>query len=154
MVDNYRTKQQLLNELAVLRRRITEFEKSEVERKQMEEALRQRERLYRAIGESINYGVWVCAPDGRNIYASESFLKMVGLTQEECSNFGWGNVLHPDNAERTIAELKECVRTSGYYANTVGQYGNEKVIKEHVREQGRTYHQIHRGQLTLFERFA
>ena len=41
--------------------------------------------------------------------------------------------------------------TSGYYASTVGQYGNEKVIKEYVRKQGRTYHQIHRGQLTLFD---
>src|ERR1035437_7115688 len=41
--------------------------------------------------------------------------------------------------------------TSGYYANTVGQYGNEKVIKENVRKQGRIYHQIHRGQLTLFD---
>lgn len=44
--------------------------------------------------------------------------------------------------------------TSGYYANTVGQYGNEKIIKEYVKKQGRTYHQIHRGQLTLFEGFA
>ena len=75
------------------------------ERKRMEQELRQSERLYRAIGESINYGVWVCAPDGRNIYASESFLKMVGQTQEECSSFGWGNVLHPDDAERTIARM-------------------------------------------------
>jgi putative transposase len=41
--------------------------------------------------------------------------------------------------------------TSGYYANTVGQYGNEKVIKEYVRKQGHIYHQIHRGQLTLFD---
>jgi REP element-mobilizing transposase RayT len=41
--------------------------------------------------------------------------------------------------------------TSGYYANTVGQYGNEKVIREYVHKQGRTYRQIHRGQLTLFD---
>lgn len=81
--------------------------------KHAEEALRHSEQLYRAIGESINYGVWVCAPDGRNIYASESFLNMVGLTQEQCSNFGWGDVLHPDDAERTIAAWKECVRTEG-----------------------------------------
>ena len=85
------------------------------ERKQIEQALRESEALYRAIGESINYGVWVCAPDGRNIYASESFLKMVGLTQEECSSFGWGNVLHPDDAERTIAAWQECVRTGGVW---------------------------------------
>jgi PAS domain S-box-containing protein len=83
------------------------------DRKKMGEALRQREQLYRAIGESINYGVWVCAPDGRNTYASESFLRMVGLTQEECSNFGWGSVLHPDDAERTIAAWQECIRTEG-----------------------------------------
>ena len=81
------------------------------DRRRAEEALRASERLYRAIGESIDYGVWVCAPDGRNTYASESFLRMVGITQEQCSNFGWGNVLHPDDAERTIAAWKECVRT-------------------------------------------
>ena len=71
------------------------------------------ERIYRAIGESIDYGVWVCAPDGRNIYASDSFLRLVGITQEQCSDFGWGDVLHPDDAARTIAAWQECVRTAG-----------------------------------------
>ncbi len=83
------------------------------ERKRAQEALGRSERLYRAIGESIDYGVWVCDPDGRNTYASESFLKLVGQTQEQCSNFGWGDVLHPDDAEKTIAAWKECVRTGG-----------------------------------------
>ncbi|MFH1212551.1 MAG: IS200/IS605 family transposase [Candidatus Neomarinimicrobiota bacterium] len=41
--------------------------------------------------------------------------------------------------------------TSGYYANTVGKYGNESVIQEYVREQGKKYDQIYRGQLILFE---
>jgi PAS domain S-box-containing protein len=82
-----------------------------IERKRSEEALQVSERLHRAIGESIEYGVWISAPDGRNTYASESFLKLVGLTQEQCSNFGWGDVLHPDDAERTMARWKECVRT-------------------------------------------
>src|SRR5512139_2267061 len=84
-------------------------------RMEAEEALLRSEALYRAIGESIDYGVWVCAPDGRNTYASESFLKLVGLTQEQCSNFGWGEVLHPDDAERTIVAWKECVRTRGIW---------------------------------------
>jgi PAS domain S-box-containing protein len=83
------------------------------EHKRTEEALRQSERLYRAIGESIDYGVWMCAPDGRNTYASDSFLKLVGMTQEQCSDFGWGEVLHPDDADRTIAAWKECVRSGG-----------------------------------------
>jgi len=41
--------------------------------------------------------------------------------------------------------------TSGYYANTVGQYGNEEVIKKYVESQGKEYHQIYSAQLTLFE---
>ena len=81
------------------------------ERRLEEKRLEGSERMYRAIGESIDYGVWVCAPDGRNIYASESFLRLVGQTQEECSNFGWGDVLHPDDAAGTIAAWKDCVRT-------------------------------------------
>lgn len=44
--------------------------------------------------------------------------------------------------------------TSGYYANTVGKYGNESVIKNYVKNQGKKYDQIYRGQLTLFEGLA
>jgi PAS domain S-box-containing protein len=85
----------------------------ELERRRADESLRASEQLYRAIGESIDFGVWVCAPDGRNTYTSPSLLKLVGLTQEQCSDFGWGEVLHPDDAARTIAAWKECVRTGG-----------------------------------------
>ena len=94
---------------------IAELQRETAERKKAEEAVRQSEALYRSIGESIDYGVWVCAPDGRNLYASESFLKMVGITQEQCSDFGWGDVLHPDDSDRTIAAWQECVRTGGMW---------------------------------------
>ena len=40
--------------------------------------------------------------------------------------------------------------TSGYYVNTVGQYGNAEVIKDYVKNQGGKYKQIYRGQLKLF----
>jgi PAS domain S-box-containing protein len=86
-------------------------------RHRAEEALRESERLYRAIGESIDYGVWVCDPEGRNTYVSESFLRLVGLTQEQCSSFGWGDVLHPDDAGRTLAGWKECVQTGVQWDN-------------------------------------
>jgi PAS domain S-box-containing protein len=82
-------------------------------RRAAEQRLRAGESIYQAVGESIDYGIWVCNPDGKNTYASPSFLKLVGLTQEECSEFGWGRVLHPDDAERTIAAWKECVRVRG-----------------------------------------
>ena len=40
--------------------------------------------------------------------------------------------------------------TSGYYVNTVGQYGNTTVIQNYVKKQGKTYKQFHRKQLRLF----
>ena len=40
--------------------------------------------------------------------------------------------------------------TSGYYVNTVGQYSNFEIIQKYVKNQGKKYNQIHRGQLTFF----
>ena len=37
--------------------------------------------------------------------------------------------------------------TRGFYANTVGQYGSEAMIKEYVKNQGKQYTQVHKGQL-------
>jgi PAS domain S-box-containing protein len=73
-------------------------------------ALETSEKLYRAIGESINYGVWVADAEGRNIYTSDSLLRLVGLTQEQASSFGWSHILHPDDLEETMAAWKECAR--------------------------------------------
>jgi len=41
--------------------------------------------------------------------------------------------------------------TSGYYANTVGQSGNEKVIREYVKRHGQGYKVAKRNQLTFFD---
>lgn len=92
------------------RTRFSYFVADMTERRRAEEALRASERLYRAIGESIQYGIWICDPEGRNTYASESFLKLVGLTQEQCSEFGWGDMLHPEEAEASVAAWKQCVQ--------------------------------------------
>jgi len=83
--------------------------------KQAEELQLVNEKIYRAIGEAIDYGIWVCAPDGRNIYASNSFLRLVGITQQQCSDFGWGDTLHPDDAERTLTAWKECAKNEGHW---------------------------------------
>ena len=44
--------------------------------------------------------------------------------------------------------------TSGYYLNTVGRFGNEVVIRNYVKNQGKIYKQIHRSQLQIFEDLA
>jgi len=83
--------------------------------KTAEQALRDRERLYRAIGESMDYGVWVCDGSGRNLYASESFLRLAGITQQQCSDSGWTELLHPDDAEETIAAWRNAVASGRFW---------------------------------------
>ena len=73
--------------------------------------MRQSEQLYRAIGESINYGVWVTDADGGLIYVSDSFLRLVGMTLQQAADDGWGKVLHPDDADETMNAWRECART-------------------------------------------
>ena len=41
--------------------------------------------------------------------------------------------------------------TAGYFVSTVGKYGNEEQIKNYVRNQGKEYTRMYRGQLKLFE---
>jgi PAS domain S-box-containing protein len=96
-IDNAQLYRRAMNELA--------------DRLRAEEELRTSERLYRGIGESIEYGVWICDAEGRNLYASESFLRLVGLTQEEGSRYGWTDVLHPDDVAETVTAWQDCVRT-------------------------------------------
>jgi len=39
--------------------------------------------------------------------------------------------------------------SSGFYANTVGQYANEETIINYVKNQGKKYKKLHQGQLEI-----
>ena len=78
-----------------------------------------------------------------NIRFSDTVKKIKSLTARaifakhpEVKTFLWGGSLW----------------TSGYYANTVGRYGNLDMIKNYVKNQGiPQYEQIHSEQPTLFQ---
>lgn len=83
------------------------------ERRAAEEALRRSEALYRAVAESVNYGVWVCDEQGRCIYASPSFLALLGMTMEQCAGWGWIDAVHPEDVPATRAAWDACVHAGG-----------------------------------------
>ena len=78
-------------------------------------ALHESEKLYRAIGESIEYGVWVCDASGRNMYASDSFLRLTGFTQQQASDFGGRSCSTPRTAKRRSrrGRMRRASATSG-----------------------------------------
>jgi PAS domain S-box-containing protein len=93
--------------------------RDDTKRREAEESLRRSERIYRTIGESIDYGIWISDATGRTIYASPSFLQLVGITQEQCSSLGWQHALHPEDITETQTAWQECLRTGGRWEREV-----------------------------------
>lgn len=105
------------------------------DRKLADQKLRESDQRYQAIGESIDFGVWVSDADGRNKYASDSFLRLVGMTQEEFSTSDWTKVLHPDDAEATREAWERCVRMKARWDREYRIYGRDGVW-HHVLSRG------------------
>jgi PAS domain S-box-containing protein len=78
--------------------------------KQAEEALHQSEARYRAAGEAIRYGVWICNAEGAVEYVSRSFLDLIGKRLDDVVPRGWLDRLPPEDAEPTLRAWRECVR--------------------------------------------
>jgi PAS domain S-box-containing protein len=72
-------------------------------------AAQRNERTYRAIGESLDYGVWTANRDGRTTYISDSFLRLVGCTHTEWAS-AWQRFVHPDDVNGVQGEWAACVR--------------------------------------------
>lgn len=83
------------------------------ERKKNEQELAHREQLYRSIGESINYGIWVCDPDGRLSYVSESMLALLGITLDECRQHGITDYVHPEDRGHTVSTWEALASKGG-----------------------------------------
>ncbi|MFO1465335.1 MAG: ATP-binding protein [Steroidobacteraceae bacterium] len=76
-----------------------------------EQAVRSSEKLYRAIGESLDFGVWVASEQGEHIYASESYLRLTGMTMRDYLGDGWAAALPAEEREEALAAWRDCVRS-------------------------------------------
>ncbi|MBV8081890.1 MAG: SpoIIE family protein phosphatase [Candidatus Eremiobacteraeota bacterium] len=68
---------------------------------------------FRAVGESLPFGVWYCNPQGRVIHMSESFLQMTGMTLEDVRAGGWLARVEPHDAERIRAAWSQREQWTG-----------------------------------------
>lgn len=78
-------------------------------------ALAASEARYRAIGESIPFGVWICNPNGSINYLSDSFLELIGMTLEECQKSGISGKLPPEDVDRTCSEWRQCINSGSVW---------------------------------------
>jgi PAS domain S-box-containing protein len=70
------------------------------ERKQQESVLRKSEYEFRMLAEAMPQIVWVCSPDGMNIYFNQRWVDYTGLSLEESAGHGWNKPFHPDDHQR------------------------------------------------------
>jgi PAS domain S-box-containing protein len=71
------------------------------ERKNTEEAFRESERRWRSLTEALPQLVWTATPDGFLDYGSAQIVQYMGRPESEFLGWGWLEMLHPDDRERT-----------------------------------------------------
>jgi PAS domain S-box-containing protein len=84
-------------------------------RKQTEDALRQSELNFRTLANTLPQLVWTTLPNGYCDYFNDRWCNYTGLTLEQSQGWGWGDVLHPDDRDRSIATWRESVQTGKDY---------------------------------------
>lgn len=66
------------------------------------------ENLPQLIIETIPQGIWRTNPDGSADYFSPRFYEIVGYRPEEFLGWGWSEVIHPEDKEKSLIEWQRC----------------------------------------------
>jgi PAS domain S-box-containing protein len=83
--------------------------------KQSEAELRDSERRFRELAESMPLVVWAANAEGMIDYQTEAIIRYTGKSREELAGEAWLNVLYPDDVEPTAAAWIRSVQTGEPY---------------------------------------
>ena len=110
MQDREKTKERLIEEVAMLRKRIAELQAAESQRKQAEEALRESEVKYRSLFEHSQDAILLTVPDGSILDANQAACGMFGRSLDEIKNVGRSGLVDMTDPRLNTA-LSERART-------------------------------------------
>ena len=83
--------------------------------KQAERALRESEAKFRTLAHLVPQFVWMCTPDGLNVYFNQRWVDYTGLTLEESYGKGWNTPFHPEDKQRAWDTWNHAVATGEPY---------------------------------------
>ncbi|HNS15150.1 MAG TPA: PAS domain S-box protein [Syntrophorhabdaceae bacterium] len=104
MEDRKKTKEQLVDELAEMRRRIAGLERSETKLKQAERALSESDSRFRALAENSIASIFIIQGE-KYVYINPAFTRMTGYDLEDLSSMNFWDLIHPD--------MRDMVRSRG-----------------------------------------
>jgi len=76
-------------------------------RRRMEEALREREREFRTLAETIPQLVWITDNAGAAYWYNQRYYDYTGAKPAELEGFGWQRVHHPDHVKRVTEKFRD-----------------------------------------------
>jgi PAS domain S-box-containing protein len=82
-------------------------------RKRAEEALSESENAFDTLSNFVPQLVWMCTPDGLNIYFNQRWVDYTGLTLEESYGRGWNIPFHPDDKQLAWDAWNRAVQSGG-----------------------------------------
>ena len=85
------------------------------ERKHAEIALRESETAFVTLANCVPQMVWMCTPDGMNVYFNQRWVEYTGLTLEESYGKGWNTPFHPDDKQAAWDAWNQATATGGTY---------------------------------------
>jgi len=91
------------------------FGKDITERVRAVKALQESEEAFRALAESVPQMVWMCTPDGLNVYFNQRWVDYSGLSLEESYGRGWNTPFHPDDKQPAWQAWNHAVETGDTY---------------------------------------
>ena len=134
-----KTKEELLREISGLRECITELEKTDSERENVETVLRQTEEKYRNIYENATEGMFQTSVDGRFISANPSLARIHGYDSpeeliESISNIARQLYVNPADGFELIGQLSRHGAVKNYEVQMYRKDRNLQWILINVRE--------------------
>ena len=105
--DPSKTFQELIEENALLKQRIQVLEKSESERKQAQDALRESESLFHSLIDYMHDAMLILNWDGEILFANRAAAKIMDIEQpEEFVGHNMVEYLHPDSFQKAAEDLE------------------------------------------------
>jgi len=107
-MDQDKSKQELIEELAEMRRRVAVLESAEGERQRSEER-------YRLLTEAVPQMLWRADANRQTIENNIRWYEYTGQSPEEAQGLGWMTALHPDDVAQVTERVREALAAGEPY---------------------------------------
>jgi len=85
------------------------------ERKQTEAARQESEAAFRTLADSVPQMIWMCTPDGLNVYFNQRWVDYTGMSLAESYGRGWNTPFHPDDQQPAWEAWNRATETGETY---------------------------------------